>query len=159
MGLEEPQNIGLPEASSAVPDLASRPIAFRALSLAAVSVATSFSLSHGFTMKSNAPRFIPSTASWISAYAVKSTTSTSGTIFLISAAQYKPSLPVLMLVLKFISSSTTSGRKRSSVETSVTGEGSVSTSAKCSGSRILNAWRIPALSSTISIFPFLDAII
>ena len=35
---------------------------------AAVRVATSFSLSQGFTMKSNAPRFIPSTASAMSAH-------------------------------------------------------------------------------------------
>ena len=111
-------------------DRASRPIAFRALSRAAVKVSTSFSLSHGFTMKSNAPRFIPSTARAMSAYAVKSTTSTSGIICLISPAQYRPSLPVLMLVLKFMSSSTTSGRNCSSEDTNVAGDGIVFTSAK-----------------------------
>ncbi len=83
MGLEAPQNMRLPVA----PGMTSSAIALRALSRAAVSVATSLSLSQGFTIKSNAPRFIPSTASWMSAYAVNSTTSTSGIIFLISPAQ------------------------------------------------------------------------
>ena len=41
----------------------------------------------------------------------------------------------------------------------VTGDGSVSTSAKCIGSRIFSAWRMPALSSTISILPFFEAIV
>ena len=139
-------------------DRASRPLALRALSRAAVRVATSFSLSQGFTIKSKAPLFIPSTASWISAYAVNSTTSTSGAIFLSSPVQYSPSLPVLISVWKFISSSTTSGRNRSSTETKVDGEGIASTSSKCIGNRIFNACLIPALSSTISIFPFLEAI-
>ena len=57
-----------------------------------------------------------------------------------------------------MSSSTTSGRKRSSVATSVAGEGIASTSSKYIGSRIFNAWRIPALSSTTSIFPFFEVI-
>ena len=111
-------------------DRASLPIAFRALSRAAVSTSISLSLSQGFTMKSKAPLFIPSTAKAISAYAVNNTTSTSDAIFLISPAQYSPSLPVLMFVLKFMSSSTTSGRNCSNVETSVDGEGIVFTSAK-----------------------------
>ena len=157
IALELPQNIGLsPAGASAF--RSSRPIAFRALSRAAVSTSMSLSLSQGFTMKSKAPRFIPSTASWMSAYAVNNTTSTSGIIFLISPAQYRPSFPVLMDVLKFMSSSTTSGRKCSSVLTSVLGEGSVSTSEKCAGNRICNAWRMPALSSTMRIFPFLSVI-
>ena len=67
IGMDEPQYIRSPEVSSAVSVLTSRPFAFRALSLAAVSVDISLSLSHGFTRKSNAPRFIPSTASWMSA--------------------------------------------------------------------------------------------
>ena len=50
-----------------------------------------------------APRFIPSTASWISAYEVKSTTSVSGLRFLISESQKRPSFPVLIPVWKFIS--------------------------------------------------------
>ena len=73
IGLEVPQNIRPPIRSGVTApvmpgsDRASLPIAFRALSRAAVSTSMSFSLSHGFTMKSNAPRFIPSTARAISA--------------------------------------------------------------------------------------------
>ena len=75
IGLEDPQYIrfpvesGLTPAVPAVPgfDRASLPSALRALSRAAVSTSMSLSLFQGFTMKSNAPRFIPSTANWMSA--------------------------------------------------------------------------------------------
>ena len=68
-------------------------------------------------------------------------------------------MPVLMLVLKFISSSTASGRNCSRDDTSVAGDGMVFTSAKCIGNKISNARRIPRLSSTTSIFPTLEAIV
>ena len=94
---EVPQNIWSPEPSPVIPvqtsfvipgiDRVSGLIAFSALSRAPVRTSISLSFSHGFTMKSNAPRFIPSTARAISAYAVNSTTSTSGAIFLISPVQ------------------------------------------------------------------------
>ena len=63
-----------------------------------------------------------------------------------------------MLVLKFMSSSTTSGRNCSSELTRVAGEGMVLTSAKCMGKRISSARRMPRLSSTTRIFPIFEAI-
>ena len=115
--------------------------------------------SHGLTMKSNAPRFIPSTARGTSAYAVKSTTCTVLYSLLISSSQNSPSLPVLISLWKFISRSTVSGLKSEIREISSFGEAMASVSAKCIGRSIFNAERIPALSSTTSIFPFSFAIL
>ena len=77
----------------------------------------------------------------------------SGANLLSSDVQYNPSLPVLVEVLKFMSSSTTSGRIFSIVVVSSEGEAMVSTVSKCRGSNIFSALRIPALSSTTSILP------
>ena len=121
-------------------------------------VSTSLSLSQGLTMKSNAPRFIPSTARAMSAYAVNRTTSMSGQRFLISESQYSPSLPVFMSVWKFMSRRTTSGRNSASLLTSSLGDGISSTCEKCSGRSSFNAALIPLLSSTTNIFPLLFAI-
>ena len=65
-----PQNMGVAEGDAAgEPDFGwvSRCRAFRALSRAELSTSTNLLLSHGLTMKSKAPRFMPSTANWISA--------------------------------------------------------------------------------------------
>ena len=48
------------------------------LATALLRIPISLSLSQGFTVKSKAPRFMPSTAREMSAYAVKSTTGMSG---------------------------------------------------------------------------------
>ena len=64
-------------------------------------------LFQGFTMKSVAPSLIPRIASSMSAYAVKSTMGSSGRTFFISCNQNKPSLPVLIPEVKFISNNIT----------------------------------------------------
>ena len=110
-------------------------------------------------MKSKAPRFMPSTASEMSAYAVKSTTGVSGQRDLSSPSHQRPSLPLLYPASKFMSSSTASGWNSSMRRSSSFGDGSSSTSPKRRGSSIFSAWRIPALSSTTSIFPFVFAIV
>ena len=78
MGWEAPQNmrdfstsLEMTEESLEMtegdPERASRPIDFRALSRAAVRTSMSLSFSQGFTRKSKAPRFMPSTARAMSA--------------------------------------------------------------------------------------------
>ena len=81
MGWEAPQNMGFPVKPGMTlasvmpdrlpvmpdPDRASRPIDFLALSRAAVRTSMSLSFSQGFTRKSKAPRFMPSTARAMSA--------------------------------------------------------------------------------------------
>ena len=125
-----------------------------ALSLAASNVAMRCSFFQGFTMKSNAPRRMPSTASSMLAYAVKSTTWVSLYIIFSSFTQNSPSLPLFVSEWKFMSSNTTSGRNAFIFETNDAGDGSVSTSSKYIGKMILNVERMPALSSTTKIFPF-----
>ena len=102
---------------------------------------------------------MPSTAREMSAYAVKSTTGVSGQRDLSSPSHHRPSFPLLYSASKFMSSSTASGRNSSMRRNSSLGDGSSSTSSKCRGSRIFSAWRIPALSSTTSIFPFAFVIV
>ena len=118
---------------------------------AASSTEISFLFSHGFTMKSNAPRFIPSTASDMSAYAVKSTTSVVGLVFLISESQYNPSFPVLADDWKFISSKITSGINSLNCEFMTFGDATTFTSLKYLGSSNWSAALIPLLSSTTNI--------
>ena len=120
---------------------------------APLSVSISLSLSHGFTTKSNAPRFMPSTASEMSAYAVKSTTSVSGFDFFISESQNRPSLPVFADETKFMSSSTTSGAKSLSSALITFGVEASRTSLKYFVSRSFSVALMPLLSSTTSIFP------
>ena len=97
---------------------------------AVCNVSTSFWLSQGFTIKSVAPSLMPRTARSISAYAVKSTTGRAGRSFLISCNQKRPSLPLLIPEVKFISRRTTSGTSSRSTAGRVTGEASVMTFVK-----------------------------
>ena len=134
------------------------PLLASALSMAACKVAMSFSFSQGFTMKSNAPRFMPSTAKAMSAYAVNSTTSVCGRRCLISESQNRPSFPVLVSASKFISSKMTSGANSRNEAWISLGEASNSTAAKYLGNKIFNAARMPGLSSTTNIFPLFTMI-
>ena len=59
---------------------------------------------------------------------------------------------MLMSVSKFMSSSTTSGRKLRTVEISTLGVPTVSTASKRGGNRMFSVARTPALSSTTNIF-------
>ena len=75
------------------------------------SVASSFSFSQGFEMKSVAPAFIALTAFSVSAYAVMNTTTALGSILNICSRYSNPSLPLIASRQKFISRSITSGLK------------------------------------------------
>ena len=125
------------------------------LSLASKSVCVIFSLSKGFTMKSAAPSLMPVTASWMSAYAVKSTTSVFGLMPLISRSQYSPSLPELMPLEKFMSSSTTSGCSSLSLAGMELGLAMVMIFSNSGSVSILTVVRMFRLSSTTSNVPCL----
>ena len=127
MALLSPQYIGWTPADSF---LAPPFFSFLTDCAAVCKVSTSFWLFQGFTMKSVAPSLIPRIASSMSAYAVKSTMGSSGRTFFISCNQNKPSLPVLIPEVKFISNNITSGISSCITVMRVTGEESVTTFEK-----------------------------
>ena len=113
----------------------------------------SLRLSHGFTMKSNAPSFIAFTASSTSAYAVNSTTGTFGKLRFVSCSQKIPSFPLLMPETKFMSRSTTSILFFCIDCSILDGDDRTETSLNMLSSSSLREVRIFVLSSTINMLP------
>ncbi len=121
--------------------------------LAVFTVATSFSFSHGLTMKSSAPNRIASTAVDMSAKAVIKITFVTGEIARIFFNQNIPWLPVVSPCRKFISSSTTSTSSRSRTAGIRSGVLTVWTVLKVGSNSNLIDNRTNSSSSTTSMVP------